>query len=276
MAAVLVLVAASGFVAPLRCIPLRSKPVCCEPPQPPQSPQELSKATPPVEPAKTYSSGWSGEGRFADEDALPLSFWIFGNSPRRAVIAGLTSAVIGPAVNLWGSGSFLLSLAPDVSREQKLDTFYPVSNKFLYPYNNGYLDYIDGYKRYVDQSPVPRYEFRYPATYVQDQSVFLRNADRAYAQRVADPQNVMGGGRPRSSGGPEVAFGPPDTRGEENLSIVTGSLPAGFSLRDTFGTAADGAERLIQAQIAKPGLREATLLSASMLLARAPPSIFIS
>merc|ERR1711865_171570 len=47
------------------------------------------------------------------------------------------------------------------------------------------------------------------------------------------------------------------------LSIVTGSLPAGFSLRDTFGTAADGAERLIQAQIAKPGLREATLLSAS-------------
>lgn len=107
-------------------------------------------------------------------------------------------------------------------------------------------------------------EFRYPATYVQDQAVFLRNADRAYAQRIADPQNVMPGGQRRSNGGgPEVALGPPGQTGEENLSIVTGSLPAGFSLRDSFGTPADGAQRLIQAQIAKPGLREVTLLSAS-------------
>jgi hypothetical protein len=131
---------------------------------------------------RTFSSDWSGAGRFADEDPLPLSFWLFGNSPRRAILKTLPITLIGPAVNLWGSGSFLLSLAPDASREQRLDTFYPVSNLPLYPYNAGSLDYGPGFKRYVDARN--RFEFRFPATYVQDQAVFLRNADRAFVQRA--------------------------------------------------------------------------------------------
>jgi len=172
--------------------------------------------------------------------------------------------VIGPAVNLWGSGSFLLSLFPDLARSKRLDTFYPVSSLPRYPYAFGPLDYAPGFQRYVD--PQQRFEFRYPATYVQDQAVFLRNADRAYAQRTADPQGVMGssGERRRTGGGggPDAAFGPPGQTGEENLSVVIGAVPAGFSLQ-SLGPPADAAERLVQKQIAKPGLREVRLLGAS-------------
>ena len=172
---------------------------------------------------------------------------------------------IGPLVNLWGSGSFLLSLFPEASRAQRFDTFYPVSSRRFYPYSSGFLDYGPGFQRYVD--PRNKYEFRYPATYVQDQAVFIRNADRAYQQRIADPQNVMAPIAPRPGrargDGPEVAFGPPGQSGEENLSVVVGSLQPGFTLRGTLGAPTDGAERLIQATIAKPGLREGTLLDAT-------------
>ena len=54
-----------------------------------------------------------------------------------------------------------------------------------YPYAYGTLEYAPGFQRYVDTAPVKRFEFLYPATYVQDQAVYLRNADRAYAQRTA-------------------------------------------------------------------------------------------
>ena len=42
-----------------------------------------------------------------------------------------------------------------------------------------------------------RFEFRYPATYVQDQTVFLRNADAAYNQRMLDPTLGPTRARPR-------------------------------------------------------------------------------
>ena len=231
----------------------------------------LCDTPPPTEPApqpqqtdgKTYSDNWSGAGKYADEDPLPLSFWLFGNSPRRAILKTLPITLIGPAVNLWGSGSFLASRFPELSRDARVDTFYPVGTTFAYPYTNFKLDYAPGFQRYVDQNN--RFEFRYPATYVQDQAVFLRNADRAYMQRTVDPQGVMGGMPPpsrRGNDGPIVALGPPDTRGEENLSVVVGGLQRGFTLRGTLGPPAEGAERLIQATIAKPGIREVTLLGA--------------
>ena len=69
----------------------------------------------------------------------------------------LISGVIGPLTNLWGSGSLLLSLNPEFSRAQKLDTFYPVGDAG-FPYSQGYLDYAPGFKRYVDDAK--RFEFR--------------------------------------------------------------------------------------------------------------------
>ena len=89
---------------------------CAEPPLPPPKPTDEPEE-------KTYSDGWSGAGRFADEDPLPLSFWLLGPNPRRTLLpALLVPLFIGPATNLWGSGSLLLSLAPETARNQRLDT----------------------------------------------------------------------------------------------------------------------------------------------------------
>ena len=128
---------------------------CAEPPLPPPKPS--------AEPEKkTYSDGWSGAGRFADEDPLPLSFWLLGPNPRRTLLpALLVPLVVGPATNLWGSGSLLLSLAPETARKQRLDTFYPVSDRKGYPYEKGFLDYSAGSTRYYDDAG--RYELRYPS-----------------------------------------------------------------------------------------------------------------
>jgi hypothetical protein len=100
---------------------------------------------------------------------LPLSFWLLGRSPRRAILPTFAIwGVIAPAVNLWGSGSFLASLAPESARKARLDTFYPVGQRG-YPYSKGFLqlDYSvgNGFKRYVDDAG--RFEFRYPSEYVQ-------------------------------------------------------------------------------------------------------------
>jgi hypothetical protein len=106
---------------------------------------------------------------FTDDEPLPLSFWLLGRSPRRAILPTFAIwGVIAPAVNLWGSGSFLASLAPESARSARLDTFYPVGQRG-YPYSKGFLqlDYNvgKGFKRYIDDAG--RFEFRYPSEYVQ-------------------------------------------------------------------------------------------------------------
>ena len=168
--------------------------------------------------------------------------------PRRAILPTLAIwGLIAPTTNLWGSGSFFLSLAPETAREKRLDTFYPVSTRRLYPYSAGYLDYGPGFKRYYDVDR--RFEFRYPTRYVQDTTVYLRNADAAYNRRMMDPTlAATPSARPvRRSTGPEVAFGPPGETGAENLSVVIGALQPGFTLRGTLGEPAEAAERLLQA-----------------------------
>lgn len=235
-------------------------PTCCEPGEP--APRLPKKVPPEPEKERTFSEDWSGAGLYADEDALPLSFWLFGQSPRRAFLVGLATSVIGPAVNLWGSGSLVLSLAPEASRDKRLDTFYPVG-KPGYPYSAGFpaLDYGPGFKRYYDERG--RYEFRYPATYVQDTSVYLRNADAAYTRRMMDPTLAATptARAPRRATGPEVAFGPSGSRGEENLSVVVGQLTPGFTLRGTLGPPQEAAERLLATTIAREGVRQPTLLA---------------
>ena len=266
-AATLSLLGAGQFGSgPCRTISARPFPSvrCCDAPAPEQPKESVEPTTSAdADDKKTYSDNWSGAGRYADEDALPLSFWLLGPSPRRAILPGLVATLVAPAVNLYGSGSLLLSLVPDLAREKRLDTFYPVSDLPRYPYTKGYLDYAPGFQRYYDDSGA--FEFRYPATYVQDQAVFLRNQDRAYTQRTMDPTlaNTPSRQAPRrKSSGPLVAFGPAGGTGEENLSVVVGSLPPGFSLRETFGSPEEGANRLLKATIAKEGVRETTLLSA--------------
>lgn len=222
---------------------------CAEPPLPPAKPSGSERAAEPEE--RTYSDDWSGAGRFADEDPLPLSFWLLGPNPRRTLLpALLIPLLVGPATNLWGSGSLLLSLAPEAARKQRLDTFYPVSNRKGYPYDKGYLDYSAGSTRYYDEDG--RYEFRYPASYVRDRAVYLRNVDAAYQRRMMASTGLPGSStaKPR---GPEVAFGPADGTGtrDENLSVVVAAIERGFTLRGVLGSPTEAAERLLRDTIGR-------------------------
>jgi len=235
---------------------------CAEPPLPPPKPSDSERAAEPEE--RTYSDDWSGAGRFADEDPLPLSFWLLGPNPRRTLLpALLIPLLVGPATNLWGSGSLLLSLAPEAARKQRLDTFYPVSNRKGYPYDKGYLDYSTGSTRYYDEDG--RYEFRYPASYVRDRAVYLRNVDAAYQRRMMATTGLPGSStaKPR---GPEVAFGPADGTGtrDENLSVVVAAIDRGFTLRGVLGSPTEAAERLLRETIGRQAVVEqTTLLGAS-------------
>ena len=240
--------------------PTQEVPPPAPPPPPsvaPQSPTPLPNGAP---------LGSTERPILPGEDPLPLGYWLFGPKPKRSTIISyaLIWGFIAPAVNLWGSGSFILSLLPGLSRDKKLDTFYPVSDLPRYPYTNGYLDYAPGFKRYVDDSD--RFEFRYPATYIRDSAVFLKNADAGYTRRVLQGPTLANtpvkNSRRRAASGTEVAFGREGRLSEENLSVVTGELVPGFTLRGTLGPPAEAAERLIQTSIAKAGVREVTLLSA--------------
>lgn len=221
----------------------------CDTPPPP-APEDAAPEAP------KYSDNWSGSGRFADEEALPLSFWLLGPRPRRGVLISFGIwGLIAPATNLWGTGSFLLSLFPQAARDKRLDTFYPISTKPLYPYSKGYLSYdnVAAFKRYYDEAG--RFEFRYPASYVLDQAVFLRNQQAAYDERMLDPTlAATPASRPRSlksQQGVAVALGPPRGTGDENLSVVIGSLEPGFTLRGTLGSPEEAAQRLLDTTIAK-------------------------
>ena len=90
----------------------RSRAYMCTPPVPQvPPPQAAAPASAPASAKKTFSDNWSGAGRFADDEPLPLSFWLLGPSPRRGILTSLGIwGLIAPATNLWGTGSFLLSL----------------------------------------------------------------------------------------------------------------------------------------------------------------------
>lgn len=235
---------------------------------PPQSAAPASATGAPAA-KKTFSDNWSGAGRFADDEPLPLSFWLLGPSPRRGILTSLGIwGLIAPATNLWGTGSFLLSLAPDVATFYQLDTFYPISERRFYPYAQGYLDYSTpgAFKRYVDETK--RFEFRYPATYVQDQAIYMRNLDAATSRRMMDPTLAATAQSRtpsrRSQQGVAVAVGPQGGTGDENLSVVVGALAPGFTLRGALGDPREGAQRLLEATISKQTVvRQTTLLAAA-------------
>ena len=86
------LVAPPPRLAAVRCRTTSIR--CSEPPIPPP-PEEPPAAAAPPQPAeqRTFTTGWSGAGKYADEDPLPLSFWLFGASPRRSILPILA----GPA-----------------------------------------------------------------------------------------------------------------------------------------------------------------------------------
>ena len=105
------------------------------------------------------------------------------------------------------------------------------------------------YKRHVGDG----FEFLVPQAWLRDQTLVLRGA---VARTTAlDPPDLLR--RPRRGGGgreePAVAYGPPGSSGEVNVSVVAARAPlSAFRFEDRAGAPA-GVAALLQAALAPPG-----------------------
>ena len=75
-------------------------------------------------------------------------------------------------------------------------------------------------------------EFIYPARWVGDQRLLYRAAEKKEFERSFDPpplnNNAKTNGRRKNINEPVVAFGPPGTSGELNVSVIVSPVPLDF------------------------------------------------
>ncbi|KAK4751132.1 hypothetical protein SAY87_004614 [Trapa incisa] len=133
---------------------------------------------------------------------------------RRRILVGLGSAsLVAFGANFAGVTSSLLGFFPDTGRNLKLDVLYP----------------IDGYSRCIEVNE--GFEFIYPESWVEDQTVFYRAVKRAESERSLDPPPLSSPPRRRENvNEPAIAFGPPGTSGELNVSVIVSPVPLDFSI----------------------------------------------
>mmetsp|Transcript_13780 Transcript_13780/g.41609 ORF Transcript_13780/g.41609 Transcript_13780/m.41609 type:complete len:256 (-) Transcript_13780:655-1422(-) len=152
--------------------------------------------------------------RMQAEEATDFVKW-GGTLPsgRRAVIGGLTGLGIALVGNLGGLSSFLLSLdGGALAGRLRADVLIPVR----------------GYRRALNTNT--GYEFLYPSPWLVDQRLFRRAAEQAEKRRSLDPPALRAqrGGEDRRVAEPQVAYGPPGTSGEENVSIIAAPIQSPF------------------------------------------------
>lgn len=149
--------------------------------------------------------------------------------------------------NLGGVTSAVLGAQPDTARVARLDTLFPVG----------------GFLRHIDYSL--GYEFLHPSFWLADQTLARRQAAALEAQSALDPPSLASRPR-RNSGEPIIAFGPPGTSGEENMSVIVQDANAyGMKFRlQSLGTPSQLANGLFANVLARPGSNKvATLISAT-------------
>ncbi|KAH9328454.1 hypothetical protein KI387_000562, partial [Taxus chinensis] len=136
---------------------------------------------------------------------------------RRLLVGTTTALAVALGGNLGGITTFLLGFEPDPSRKLKLDVVYPVN----------------GFKRCFDTTN--GFEFVYPSTWVGDQRLLYRAAERAEKERLLDFPPVQDRVRPQQiMREPIVAFGPPGSNGELNVSVIVAPVPTNFTI-EKFG-----------------------------------------
>ena len=184
------------------------------------------------------------------QDAGPAEAVVWGGtlpSGRRAVLGTLSAAGIAFGGNLGGVTSAVLETQPAAARALRLDLLFPVG----------------GYLRHVDTTN--GFEFIHPEKWLADQTLARRQAQRLEAQSPLDPPSLRAQRR-RASAEPVVAFGPPGSSGEENMSCVVQDANA-FGVLFTLsalGTPTQLAQGLFDNVLARPGSNKtATLISAS-------------
>ncbi|KAA0048018.1 hypothetical protein IC582_011586 [Cucumis melo] len=172
------------------------------------------------------SSSDDPAGKSAAEEFAPLAATF-----RRRLIVGIGSAsLVAVGANFAGVTSFLLGLSPENSRRLRVDVVYP----------------IGGYNRCFD--PNEGFEFIYPSSWVGDQRLLYREAEKSEYERSLDPPpltNSTMDRRRRNVNEPLVAFGPPGSSGELNVSVIVSSVPPDFSI-EAFGGPNEVGEAVIR------------------------------
>lgn len=136
--------------------------------------------------------------------------------------------MVGIGANFAGITSFLLGLSPETGRSLKLDVVYP----------------IEGYSRCIQ--PDEGFEFIYPETWVADQTIFYRAVAKAELERSLDPPPLSSGTRrKRNVNEPVIAFGPPGSTGELNVSVIVSPVPLDFRI-EAFGGPQEVGEAVIR------------------------------
>ncbi|XP_076941582.1 psbP domain-containing protein 7, chloroplastic-like [Bidens hawaiensis] len=144
---------------------------------------------------------------------------------RRRLLTGIGSAsLVAVGANFAGTTSFLLGLSPEYSRNLKLDVLYP----------------IKGYSRCIHSEQ--GFEFMYPQNWVGDQTLLYRAAGKAEMERSLDPPPLN---RRRNVNEPVVAFGPPGSTGELNVSVIVSPVSLNFSI-EAFGGPEEVGEAIVR------------------------------
>ncbi|KAF4360908.1 hypothetical protein G4B88_016068 [Cannabis sativa] len=152
---------------------------------------------------------------------------------RRRLLLGVGSAsLVAVGANFLGVTSFLLGLSPETSRNLKLDVVYPIG---------GYNRCIDTNEGFVTNVT----EFIYPATWVGDQRLLYRAAERKELERSLDPPSLNTSRRLSNVNEPVVAFGPPGTTGELNVSVIVSPVSLDFKI-EAFGGPNEVGETIVR------------------------------
>lgn len=176
------------------------------------------------------SSGGNWKERPLADQFAPLE-----SGFRRRLLVGLGSAsLVVLGANFVGTTSFLLGLSPESSRSLKLDVLYP----------------IGGYSRCIDTNE--GFEFIYPASWVGDQTLLYRAAEKKEFERSLDPPPFNINTKSRADTGrrgnvsePVVAFGPPASTGELNVSVIVSPVPLDFKI-EAFGGPKEVGEAVVR------------------------------
>ncbi|CAH8259436.1 unnamed protein product [Arabidopsis lyrata] len=145
---------------------------------------------------------------------------------RRLLLGVGSSSVLAVGANFGGITSFVLGLSPEVGRNLKLDVVYP----------------IGGYSRCIDT--VEGFEFIYPATWVGDQTLLYRAAEKSERENSLDLPPARNSRR-KNVNEPVVAFGPPGSTGELNVSVIVSPVSPSFSI-EAFGGPKEVGEAIVK------------------------------
>ena len=205
--------------------------------------------------AAAGAAGTAPQAREGDDTRLQLQGtlgWLNGSARRRALVFGGAS-VLAATTNLFGATSALLSLAPGVARQLRLDTIYPVR----------------GFKRSIDPDG-GRFTFLYSARLLVERRDYQRDR-RAKGLPV-----------PLTPGLPVVAFGDGPPRGfsfggEENVALVVGSFKESRrgTLRDAYPDAQAAADYLLKRTVYRDSRRSAALVDAHAALTPSGATVYV-